>query len=103
MFESASAMDACWRIEWFDLDFGFSDFKTERQLDKGFDLFQRNGSPRTQEAEIANFHETGWQYMLKEAPHKFHDIQAHGAPTVALKLSIFEKDPVILNFNDAAV
>jgi hypothetical protein len=43
-------MIACWRIEGFDLYFGFGDLKTERELNEGFDLFQRNGSARAQES-----------------------------------------------------
>ena len=41
--------------------------------------------------------------MLKEAAHKLHDLQLHRTPAVTLRLSIFEEDLAILDFDDAAI
>jgi len=41
--------------------------------------------------------------MLEKAPHKFHDIQYHGSPTIASGLFISKKDIVVFDFNDATV
>jgi len=35
IFKSAPTMVAFWHIEWFDVCFGFGDYKTERQLNEG--------------------------------------------------------------------
>jgi len=57
-------MAAYRKIKGFDIAFGFGDFKAERELNKSFDLFQRDGGCRTQEAVVADLHESGWQDML---------------------------------------
>jgi len=41
--------------------------------------------------------------MLWKAPYKFHDIQYHGTPTIALGLFISKKELPVFDFNDAAV
>jgi len=43
------------------------------------------------------------QHVLKKTADKFNDIQGHGAPPVAFIFTVFEKDPSIFDFYDAAV
>jgi len=41
--------------------------------------------------------------MLQEASHKLHGIESHGAPPVAVGLSIAEGDTVVFDFDDAVI
>ena len=54
-------------------------------------------------AVIAHFHKACGQYVLKKTAHKFHDIQGHGAPPVAVRFSVTEPHRAIFNLDDAAV
>ena len=41
--------------------------------------------------------------MLEESPDELHGIQGHDAPAVAVRLSVFEGNGVIVHFDDTAV
>jgi len=41
--------------------------------------------------------------MLEKAPYKFHDIQSHDTPPVAMRLFVGEKDLSVLSLEDTAV
>jgi len=55
------------------------------------------------EAEIADFHESGRQHVLKETPDELHDIESHGSPPLAMGFLVTKGDGSIFHFDNAAV
>ena len=56
-----------------------------------------------QKTVISDFHESGWQNMLKKSADKFHRIQRHVPETIASDFFIPEGDRSVLNLYDSAV
>ena len=83
-------MVAFCRSKWFDFSFGFGDYKTERQLNKGFDFFQRNRRARTQKPIISDFHKSGGQ-KLKEIGMHF-GIGVSGVSPASRRVAVQIKD-----------
>ena len=97
-------MRTCDGPPWFKLCFGLyagADAKglfDQRANGAEFDL-----AIGIHEAEIADFHESGRQHVLKETPDELHDIESHGSPPLAMRFLVTKGDGSILHFDNAAV
>jgi len=83
--------------------FGRRCFSACMAADASRDLFHRYGRARAHEAVITHFHKSGGQHMLEKTAHKFHYLKGFGAPPVAARFLVFEKNLPVFDFNNAVV
>ena len=100
-FERAAAVRTHGGLPGLDLNFWLGEKESIGKLDQPPDGFDVHLAPGIHEAEIADFHEPGWQDVLEEAPHEFDHVEHHGPPAIASGLLGAKRDGSLFKFQNS--
>jgi hypothetical protein len=102
--QSPTAMWTCDRLPWLRLvRLDLRKMKATAELDQPSDGIKVHFAVGVHEAKVSDFHEAGGKHMLEESPDKFHDMEGHGSPPVAVRVFVAKGHDSILHFDNATV